>query len=615
MGLAGAARPARGLGLGQRRRTCWSGRWRTRGGGAAVLAESMDQPHLIDGPGPGHPRAGRADHGRGGSTGWPRSCHPGIGRVTASFAGVAKHYGVSVAICPPRRGNRKGVVEKANHTAAQRWWRTLADDVTARAGPALAGPVVRPARRRPACAPTADGKATVADHRRRRAAAPGAAGAVPGRSCRSTRTVVARRRWWPSAATATRSPPELARGHGHRRRTGSAPATSTSPPPPGSWSPATAWPRPAPGSRSATTATSSPWNSAAMAASTTGRAAPPQATHPTRPRRPRRRRDALRARPASRRTPPATPSIDLARYAAAAHGRNTLHMTTHHPTTGEPMPAPTPPPHDRARAGQPLPAAARPPGRAEAATPPPKPCPPSSTHASRRGPVADRRPGAAAARSRSTPPRPAASPAGCGSPACPPPPPWRTSTTTPNPASTAHLIDELGHLPLPRDRHQRAADRTARRRQDPPRRRPGPQGRRSRLPHLLHHRRRPRRPLPPRRDRRPLGHHHALLRRTHPARHRRTGLPPAARRSRLRAVPGRLPALPEDLDRADHQPRRRRPGARSSATPPSPPPCSTGSCTAPSCSTSTATPTASATTTPAPTPLRRTTTGTRQPLR
>ena len=52
------------------------------------------------------------------------------GRVTASFAGVAKHYSVAVAVCPPRRGNRKGVVEKANLTAAQRWWRTLPDDVT-----------------------------------------------------------------------------------------------------------------------------------------------------------------------------------------------------------------------------------------------------------------------------------------------------------------------------------------------------------------------------------------------------------------------------------------------------------------------------------------------------
>jgi hypothetical protein len=57
-------------------------------------------------------------------------CDPGSGRITASFAGVAKHYGVAVAVCPPRRGNRKGVVEKVNHTAAQRWWRTLADDVT-----------------------------------------------------------------------------------------------------------------------------------------------------------------------------------------------------------------------------------------------------------------------------------------------------------------------------------------------------------------------------------------------------------------------------------------------------------------------------------------------------
>lgn len=57
-------------------------------------------------------------------------CYPGSGKVTASFAAVAKHYGVSVAVCPPRRGNRKGVVEKVNHTAAQRWWRTLPDEVT-----------------------------------------------------------------------------------------------------------------------------------------------------------------------------------------------------------------------------------------------------------------------------------------------------------------------------------------------------------------------------------------------------------------------------------------------------------------------------------------------------
>jgi hypothetical protein len=35
-----------------------------------------------------------------------------------------------VDLCPPRHGNRKGTVEKANHSAAQRWWRTLPDDLS-----------------------------------------------------------------------------------------------------------------------------------------------------------------------------------------------------------------------------------------------------------------------------------------------------------------------------------------------------------------------------------------------------------------------------------------------------------------------------------------------------
>lgn len=57
-------------------------------------------------------------------------CYPESGRLKSEFAGVAKHYGVGVDICPPRRGNRKGVVEKSNHAAAQRWWRTVADGAT-----------------------------------------------------------------------------------------------------------------------------------------------------------------------------------------------------------------------------------------------------------------------------------------------------------------------------------------------------------------------------------------------------------------------------------------------------------------------------------------------------
>jgi transposase len=100
-----------------------SSRWRGR------LAESMDQAHVIDG-------LDRVTRDLGGVTDVWRFdrmatvCHPATGKITASFAAVVKHYGVGFVTCPPRRGNRKGVVEKAIHTAAQRWWRTLGDDVT-----------------------------------------------------------------------------------------------------------------------------------------------------------------------------------------------------------------------------------------------------------------------------------------------------------------------------------------------------------------------------------------------------------------------------------------------------------------------------------------------------
>ena len=100
-----------------------SGRWRGR------LAESKDQPHVIE-------ALDQITRSLGGLTRVWRFdrmatvCYPATGKLTASFAAVAKHYAVSVAICPPRHGNRKGVVEKANHSAAQRWWRTLPDDIT-----------------------------------------------------------------------------------------------------------------------------------------------------------------------------------------------------------------------------------------------------------------------------------------------------------------------------------------------------------------------------------------------------------------------------------------------------------------------------------------------------
>jgi transposase len=50
---------------------------------------------------------------------------PATGDVQASFAPVAKHYGAVIAVCPPRRGNRKGAVEAAVRFATGRWWRTL----------------------------------------------------------------------------------------------------------------------------------------------------------------------------------------------------------------------------------------------------------------------------------------------------------------------------------------------------------------------------------------------------------------------------------------------------------------------------------------------------------
>jgi hypothetical protein len=92
-----------------------------------VLQEATDLAHLVDG-------LDRVARRLGGLTRRWRFdrmatvCSPTTGRLQASFAGVAKHYGVGVDLCPARHGNRKGVVEKANHAAAQRWWRTLGDD-------------------------------------------------------------------------------------------------------------------------------------------------------------------------------------------------------------------------------------------------------------------------------------------------------------------------------------------------------------------------------------------------------------------------------------------------------------------------------------------------------
>jgi len=89
-----------------------------------VLAESLDQPHLVEAMDGvlrrlgGTARVWRTDR-------LATVIVPGTGDVQPSFVPVARHYGVVVQPCPPRRGNRKGSVESAVRFVCGRWWRTM----------------------------------------------------------------------------------------------------------------------------------------------------------------------------------------------------------------------------------------------------------------------------------------------------------------------------------------------------------------------------------------------------------------------------------------------------------------------------------------------------------
>ena len=88
-----------------------------------VICEGMTFAHLIDAIDGvlrrlgGTTRAWRTDR-------MATVVHPGSDRITAQFAQAAKHYGVEVWVCPPRRPQRKGVVEKAIQYVTRSWWRT-----------------------------------------------------------------------------------------------------------------------------------------------------------------------------------------------------------------------------------------------------------------------------------------------------------------------------------------------------------------------------------------------------------------------------------------------------------------------------------------------------------
>lgn len=89
----------------------------------AVLAESEDFAHLVAGLDGllrrlgGTARCWRTDR-------MSTIVEPGSGRLRAEAAELAKHYGVTVAVCPPRRAQRKGVVEAAIRYLQRSWWRT-----------------------------------------------------------------------------------------------------------------------------------------------------------------------------------------------------------------------------------------------------------------------------------------------------------------------------------------------------------------------------------------------------------------------------------------------------------------------------------------------------------
>jgi transposase len=89
----------------------------------AVISEGMTFAHLVDAIDGvlrrlgGTPRAWRTDR-------MATVVDRGSDRITAQFAQAAKHYGVEVWVCPPRRPQRKGVVEKAIQYVTRSWWRT-----------------------------------------------------------------------------------------------------------------------------------------------------------------------------------------------------------------------------------------------------------------------------------------------------------------------------------------------------------------------------------------------------------------------------------------------------------------------------------------------------------
>ena len=217
---------------------------------------------------------------------------PGTDRLTVDAAQAAKHYGVEIAVCPPQRAQRKGVVEAAIKYMTESWWRSAR------------GRARWPRRRRRLdrwCVEVADQRRRPRRDgrraRRRRAAAAAAGGRLPGadrgraQASRSALVAFEGNHYSVPPGLAGRTVTVHARvGEPHpadrlRRRA--------------SWSRRTAAPRPAPGRRSAAAEHAAALEQAVLAAFTTGHACRAQGQPAARPGRARRARPAPRPRRAA----------------------------------------------------------------------------------------------------------------------------------------------------------------------------------------------------------------------------------------------------------------------------------------------------------------------------
>ena len=124
---------------------------------------------------------------------------PGTDRLTTDAANLAKHYGIEIAVCPPRRAQRKGVIEAAVNDVTKSGWRTAKVSTPAEAQASLDRWTVEVADQRPRPGGTV-GETGAAEPLR----------ALPPLAYPAPITVQRRHhapRWCPSMATATASRP------------------------------------------------------------------------------------------------------------------------------------------------------------------------------------------------------------------------------------------------------------------------------------------------------------------------------------------------------------------------------------------------------------------------